>query len=794
MDVNGHRFWSFADAGAFDLSQGECVWRENCLQLAGRVEDSQVEGNRAEAIAASNLPSVTVGRFRDYAWIDPTLEFQGQVGALVASSNKEAAVPVMALPEGAEIGDLSIDDEGVLRLVGKLSDDVQGLFLTDMRGRWSQPVAVEMDASPDRVTKSWVLHRITGRLWKQAGNVLPELALREFVDHIFRPDPEYTDHVRLKEFPLIDLQPNELILDCAERRDGSIAVLIVSSAQRRQTRLLFITSKNDRISVDLSFKGFASSIGWLSEDRILLTFPRSNKGIAFDVMASHLGLISLLPDHYPLKGLGPQRICRGETTPCWYSGSNGAQPLHPCPAHALSLQTHRAEGVAFGADIIDSQKHTTLWHRLVVEGDFPVGTRGEIAIRVFDDLAAIEDAEFHIHQLGEVNAETNVPRLGWLSEPSELPNHAGLVGKPIKLNETGCFSGLVQASDRKSRELVGRYAQIKVKLFGAGHLNPAIAAIRLYGDRFSLVKNYLPNALKPSLDPKFRSEISDADPLDFFDRFTANFEQILTRLEDKVVAAPSLTNPLSAKSEALEWLSGWIGMTLRSGLSEDQKRMMLANGMRINRRRGTLGGLRLALDIVSNGQIGSGGIVVLEDYRLRRVFSTILGEELGTAFDPILAGPVEGGNSKVGRTLFLGDADQLVGGRPNFSSEQIAELLALYRAPTDQDDFDDVREFFERLAWQVTVIVHHDVGQKGFELIRDTTRRLTPAHVKLRVERASHPLIVGLYSLAGVDTYLKPRPDAMPVVTGRSLLGVQDHVLQLPTLDPRFNQGDHYER
>ena len=228
---------------------------------------------------------------------------------------------------------------------------------------------------------------------------------------------------------------------------------------------------------------------------------------------------------------------------------------------------------------------------------------------------------------------------------------------------------------------------------------------------------------------------------------------------------------------------------MKSGLNTYQRRVMLANGMRLHRRRGTFPGLKLALDIASEGQVTLGGIVALADFRLRRVFATILGADLGSDYDPLLAGPVESGNSFVGNTLHLGDADELEEGQPKLSEEQLTELAALYRAPSDPDQLDKVREFFAKLAWHLTVLVHHDVDEARMSLIRDVAAQMTPSHVKLRVERASKPLIVGLYSLLGVDSYLRPRPGASPVITDETLLGEKDQILSLPSLDPAADYG-----
>jgi hypothetical protein len=185
----------------------------------------------------------------------------------------------------------------------------------------------------------------------------------------------------------------------------------------------------------------------------------------------------------------------------------------------------------------------------------------------------------------------------------------------------------------------------------------------------------------------------------------------------------------------------------------------------------------LALDIATDGAVERGHIVVLEDFRLRRTFATILGADLADEQDPLLAGVVRSGNSFVGDTLFLGD-------------EYRNELLALF-SPELPDSAEEqaIRDFFEQLAHRVTVLVHRDALQDELPLIKRIIALETPAHISARLLPASDSFIVGVAALVGVDSYLGRKPQPRPASINRSWIGVRDRVMRLPALDPRLEGG-----
>ncbi|MDM0018107.1 phage tail protein [Variovorax saccharolyticus] len=265
-----------------------------------------------------------------------------------------------------------------------------------------------------------------------------------------------------------------------------------------------------------------------------------------------------------------------------------------------------------------------------------------------------------------------------------------------------------------------------------------------------------------------------ATPADFNARLVANFEGVLTQLEDRVAAAHLLSDPQGVPESNLEWLGAWIGVAFDPALPAARRREWLRAAPDLARRHGTRDGLRLALDVASGGAVRGGEIVVVEDFRLRRILATLLGVDMSDAHDPLLPGLHQSGNSIVGDTLFVG-------------SSEGAELAALYADVATSDSEDAAAlDFLGRLAHRATVLVHQELEPQDFALIRRIAQLEAPAHVLVRVVGATWPLLVGIASLVGVDTYLGPPRAPRPVRVGVSSIGLGDRLIGPGVLDPRL--------
>ncbi len=114
-----------------------------------------------------------------------------------------------------------------------------------------------------------------------------------------------------------------------------------------------------------------------------------------------------------------------------------------------------------------------------------------------------------------------------------------------------------------------------------------------------------------------------------------------------------------------------------------------------------------------------GAIIVIEDFRLRHIFATILGADLSIKNDPLLPGYSPASNSMVGDTLFLGD--------PGMQ----AELQALYATDLNiAGGAQAAQAFYDSLAHRMTVFVHNQVEDVNLKLVQRIVEAEKPAHVK----------------------------------------------------------------
>lgn len=85
----------------------------------------------------------------------------------------------------------------------------------------------------------------------------------------------------------------------------------------------------------------------------------------------------------------------------------------------------------------------------------------------------------------------------------------------------------------------------------------------------------------------------------FLGRFLLAFEKTLSGLEEQLDGIHHYFDPDPEKApvEFLEWLSGWVALSLRADLNDDQRRDFIANAVPLYRLRGTKQGLEALIRI-----------------------------------------------------------------------------------------------------------------------------------------------------------------------------------------------------
>jgi phage tail-like protein len=358
------------------------------------------------------------------------------------------------------------------------------------------------------------------------------------------------------------------------------------------------------------------------------------------------------------------------------------------------------------------------------------------------------------------------PPLTAVSQPSELPFHPGLAalaGAPGALYEV-----LLQRGVGANRRLTGEFLDIVAIATGDGRHSPCLRAIRVYSSRFSYQDEYLPTYFHQTQISDELDVVATASPPDFRERLLANFEGLLTPIENRVAAAEYLLDPNAAPASTLPWLCSYFGRTLDSTWPEARSRRALAMMGRQFRQRGTYRGVCLALDIATDGAVARGEIVVLETFRLRRSNATVLGIPM-SGRNSLTGYGVPSGNSIVGDTLTL-------------SAERSIDVLALL-APSAASTADSVAasqlldEYADR--FQVTVLLQGQTTAALRPIVTNVLQAELPAQLGFDIVATDQRFILGLSPLLDVDTFLDPSAAPAPLTLDQSVVG-RDAIVRNP--------------
>jgi phage tail-like protein len=84
-------------------------------------------------------------------------------------------------------------------------------------------------------------------------------------------------------------------------------------------------------------------------------------------------------------------------------------------------------------------------------------------------------------------------------------------------------------------------------------------------------------------------------------RFTAGFDDVLAPIISTLDCLAAYVDPMLCPSDFLEWLAGWVGVTLDENCSVDRQRAVVADAAELYRQRGA--GLRAQLELLTGGRV-----------------------------------------------------------------------------------------------------------------------------------------------------------------------------------------------
>jgi phage tail-like protein len=798
MDVNGLNFWMLKDqgdwlppAGSNDLSYCTQTGR---LQLRSARTGPPL--NESFTVAAPLVEAVPMARdaYGNYARWDPAS------GHVVAGGSGPGEVPIVAPPALQSVTDLVLGNDGILYIAVGGS-----LMLVDRRGRWDNFTLTDPSFNFWRLLPlpcggALALDRTHAQLGIVTGQPQQNLPLAPPNPAMLRTCQQNPNPPRIAA--KVALPSTEAWIALATTSDPAQFALLswdaaAATSQNAWLRLIAldtttpqtITISNQAqiqagpgLAARIQLQGvtFPYALAGLDNMQFAALASNTNEALIYDLSAFNPAApapsVPPAGDSYILAAANLGPFVHGFDQPPWYANGTAMLPLLP-----LSLNAFSASGTAANQQTIDSGTAQSTWHRLFLEAIIPPRAGVIVWLAADDDPAALTgtSVNWFPHYAGAVDTTAlppETPRMVWLSTPSEIAFAAPLLTDPPVPDTQGLFMALVQRAGVAVRSLRGRYLAVKLQLSGDRRSTPQIAALRVYVSRFSYVDNYLPELYR---EDTFGDDADVAGPCtrpDFLERFVDLFENQLTRIEDRVANAYLVTRPESTPDTALDWLGGWIGIA-PGNYPPGRRRARLAATPQLYQERGTAQGIIDALDTATDGLCTRGAVVVIENFRLRHTFATILGANLAITSDPLLPGYSGSSNSFVGDTLFLGDP---------YNAEFLALFADEITAAAEQAQVDT---FFDQLAHRLTVFVHDQVETVDLGLIATIVEQEKPAHVSSNILRATQGFMIGLASLVGVNTYLGPTKQAGVVTVDTSQIGRYDLITHLPSLDPRL-QGD----
>ena len=788
MDVNNTPYFLLRSEAEFEQGSSRLSWhaQQQALTLAQNQQLRLPASDPTAALKAwQTSRPLALDRFNQVARLslDRTrVEFNsgrgflplqdGELKPVAAPTREISALNPVATPT---INDLQLGGDDLLALAYSNQSDRHGLILFHLSQRWQ--IACDLPAEahrawPDADNRVWCITPESLMLCQGGPLPLPYNSL----DSRFEP---------------MTLNPRELALSWQQPLPSGLQALAITGDKHNlyilchdgaDKQTILSRSLSNRANVPFRLfplakeVPFSIDLGLASAGRLAALAPRQAGDTDFvqrdcpvltlrsDAEAEN-GSAELVRERYPMLSLSMPRFVSSADGQLRYQAEVDPDfpEIDPRPRelHALRRPRYHLAGSALLRQVLDSGQPNTIWHRLYLDACIPPGCSLRLSARVYDAANLRGTAEL-----------IDQPEPIWNPLPSELAFAPSLAGQ--ETGTSGLFEILLQRYSQDEddpgpgpvRRLTGRYLQLQVHFQGNGRHTPALFALRVYHPRFSYQEAYLPELLRQELSYDPAHNTGPANGADTRERFLAALEGMLTPIEGRVAATDQLLHPDATPAQNLPWLAELLGTQLARHWPLARQRRLLKNTTLIQQYRGTLEGVRLALDIATDGGVQRGEVVLLENFRLRRSMASLLGVNMDDQEHPLTLGTGMSGNSIIGDSLILSEIDA-------------KEFLALF-APqlANEEERQAVQAFFEQYAHRISVLLHGN-GITQRSSVEETLQQQMPAHLEWQIIETERPFVLGIAPLLAVDTFLETAPAPKPVELNDTWIG-QEGLLKNP--------------
>lgn len=330
--------------------------------------------------------------------------------------------------------------------------------------------------------------------------------------------------------------------------------------------------------------------------------------------------LSASTDLFPLRRFGGRALVAIKEDGYYDSGITSVV-WTPIVQQPRALYERRAQ---FVTPVFDSLDVATTWDRVVLDACLPPDTAIAIESRAGDEFEGVLEGSPPAFVAAQVIGS-------WMPEPAPILRSDG-PELPFLRDEAARATRRekgVGAWDLLLQNAKGRYLQLRITLTSAnGMATPRLRALRAWSPRFSYPQRFLPAVYR-----------EDATAGPFLERWLANLENTLTNMEDRVVNVQALFDARVAPAETLAWLASWFDVAFDPAWDVRRQRLFVKRAMDYFRWRGTVHGLRLALDLAFDpcihesefddpapGDAQARGIRIVETYQTRLVGALAAGD------------------------------------------------------------------------------------------------------------------------------------------------------------------------